>query len=232
MPEKLRIDVDIACINTVNQPAMLISTNGFHCHVWAINRIKTRNGRRSNLDLVLKQHLRPCTPQEVELLQRDYRLLRKTLGDMVPSAVFVQTQIDNQPNVVVLARTVRPWFNLANPANEEESIPLLRKLPQTRKQLRRFVEAAEHWYETSDRVIDLWGLDNLVLDRDRQVRYIDSFRVFFYADILHTIDDVDDMLRDRISISRQRLQYLRHLLNESDIPEAIHAESKIEAIEG
>lgn len=193
-------------------PAVLMSLTGYHCEVWQTRGLLRRGGKRVGLDLIIKCHKEPCTLPEVRLLAADYRRLREALGEIVPRATFVATRIDGRPNVVVLAEVVRPWFNIANPANEDEAVPLLRRLHVARTQLGLFVDAARAWHDSPDmRVIDLWGIDNLVLDRDQRIRYIDSFRVFFFADMLHVLAHPDEDLKERIDLSLRRLEYLEHL---------------------
>jgi hypothetical protein len=211
-----RIPQDVACLETERMPAVLMSLTGYHCEVWQTRGLLRRGGKRVGLDLIIKCHKEPCTLPEVRLLAADYRRLREALGEIVPRATFIATHIDGRPNVVVLAAVVRPWFNIANPANEDEAVPLLRRLHVARAQLGIFVDAARAWYESPDmRVIDLWGIDNLVLDRDQRIRYIDSFRVFFFADMLHVLAHPDEDLKERIDLSLRRLEYLEHLLVEA-----------------
>lgn len=134
----------------------------------------------------------------------------------LPATRFVHTEVDGEPSVVVIARTHTPWFNLANPSNEEEAVPLLRRLGRARDQLRRFIAAARGWHGDRDpRVIDLFGVDNLVLDRGYQLRYLDSFGVFFHESLLHLLAEVDEELKYKIDLSLRRLDYLEHLLSES-----------------
>jgi hypothetical protein len=116
---------------------------------------------------------------------------------------------------MVLARTFTPWFNIANPSNEEEALPLLGKLNKARAQLERFVSAAREWREQESKIIDLFGIDNLVLDKNHQIRYLDSFGVFFHEDVLHLIDGVDRDLIEKIDLSLHRLDYLEYLLKKS-----------------
>ena len=54
-----------------------------------------------------------------------------------------------------------------------------------------------------------------MLDRDQRIRYIDSFRVFFFADMLHVLAHPDEDLKERIDLSLRRLEYLEHLLAEA-----------------
>ncbi|RLA37073.1 MAG: hypothetical protein DRR03_03015 [Gammaproteobacteria bacterium] len=211
-----RIPQEIACLETQRMPAVLMSLTGYHCEVWQTRGRLVRDGQQIGLDLIIKCHKDPCTLAEVQLLNADYRRLRERLGEIVPRATFVATRIDGALNVVVLAEVVRPWFNIANPNNEADAVPLLRRLTVARRQLATFVDAARAWHEAPEmRVIDLWGIDNLVLDRDQRVRYIDSFRVFFYADMLHLIADPGEDLEERIELSLRRLEYLEHLLQEA-----------------
>jgi hypothetical protein len=211
-----RIPQQIDCLETGRMPAVLMSLTGYHCEVWQTRGHLLRDGRRIGLDVIIKCHKEACHLSEVRLLASDYRRLRARLGDIVPQAVFVATRIDGEPSVIVLAEVVRPWFNIANPANEAEAVPLLRRLTIARRQLGTFIAAARDWYESPDmRVIDLWGIDNLVLDRDQRVRYIDSFRVFFFADMLHLLGHPDEDLQERIELSLKRLDYLEHLLEEA-----------------
>ncbi|MCP3867887.1 MAG: hypothetical protein GY703_07290 [Gammaproteobacteria bacterium] len=146
---------------------------------------------------------------------RDYLRLKNALSDMVPSALFIRTTVDGDPNLLVLARAFTPWFNIANPANEEEALPLLGKLKKARKQLKLFISVAKEWRKKESKVIDLFGIDNLIMDKSHQIRYLDSFGVFFHEDLLHLIDGVDMELREKIDLSRQRLEYLEYLLKKS-----------------
>ena len=75
---------------------------------------------------------------------------------------------------------------------------------------------AARWWQQSDnpRIIDLFGIDNLVLDVNREVRYLDNFHVFFFEDMLYALSEVDRDLQERIEISRDRLDYLEHLLRQ------------------
>ncbi|RFA27239.1 hypothetical protein CAI21_15450 [Alkalilimnicola ehrlichii] len=147
---------------------------------------------------------------EVKALQREYRRLKRALGDIVPRTLFVHTDVDGRPGVIALAEVAQPWFDLANPGNEEESLHLLQLWPDAGHQFTFFVRAATAW-AAQDMMIDLTGDSNLVLDRSRAVRFIDSFRVFFYADMLYSTDAADSALEQRIDICRRRLAYLQRL---------------------
>lgn len=211
-----RIPNQIGCIDTDSLRTALISTAGYHCDVWQANRVIMSEGRRRTLSYVIKCHKRPCLPKEVVVYQRDYRELRRRLGRIIPEAVFIRTPIDGISNVVAIAKAVTPWFNIANPIFEEDTVPLLRRLTRARSQLQRFIEAARDWGNATDaRVIDLWGVDNLVLDNRQNIRYVDSFSVFFYPDIFHAIEDAGEFLSERIAVSLKRLDYLEYLLAES-----------------
>ncbi len=211
-----RIHGTIACLDTANLPATLISTVGSHCEVWQqAGRIR-RGGGHEPLDLVIKKFRTPCSYREARVYAREYRILREALGEIIPATRFVHTKVDGEPSVVVIARTHTPWFNLANPANEEEAVPLLRRLGRARDQLHRFTAAARGWHgERDPRVIDLFGADNLVLDRGYQLRYLDSFGVFFHESLLHLLAEVDEELKYKIDLSLRRLDYLEYLLSES-----------------
>lgn len=210
--ENSRIPAQINCIRTQEMSATLISTQGSHCEVWETAGTFVRQNVRYYIDFVLKKPLTPYPEQEVKAFNREYLLLKKYLDDIIPNALFVTCEIDGQASMVVLARTVRAWFNIANPGNEEEAIELLRKLPKARRQLITFLDAAERWHENDGKVIDLFGLDNLVLDKDHNIRYIDSFGVFFYEDLLYILDTPDPDLKLQIDISIRRRNYLRQIL--------------------
>lgn len=177
--------------------------------------IVAQNSHKKTLDFVVKKYRTPCSFQEVAIFNKDYDLLKTTLGAMIPSTLYVATMVDGMESVIALAETVYPWFNLANPATEEEAIPLLKTLPKARGELADFVAAANRWYAQDSKVIDLYGLDNLVLDRNREIRFIDSFSVFFHEDLLFMVDEVDEMLEERINISLKRKSYLEYLLAET-----------------
>ncbi len=211
--ENDRLSASVACIDAESLPLTLVSTAGFHCEVWRSAGVIVRDGRREPVDFVLKCARERCPPAYTRVLARDHRRLREALDDIVPAALFVSTRIDGEPSVVVFAETCHPWFDLANPWNEEEALALLRRLPLARDQLARFVAAARGWASTAEeRVIDLHGEQNLVLDRDRRVRYLDSFGVFLFPDLLETLAEDDESLRERIEVSRGRLVYLERLL--------------------
>lgn len=210
-----RISSDIGCLNTEDMPAALISTKGFHCKVWQSAMIIAQHQGKITLDFVVKKYRNPCFFEEIAVFNKDYHRLKAALGEMIPATLFVATLVDGVESVIALAETVYPWFNIANPAIEEDAVPLLQKLAKARNQLACFVSAADQWYAEEGKVIDLYGLDNLVLDKNREIKFVDSFSVFFHEDLLHILDETDDMLKERIEISLQRKNYLKYLLDQS-----------------
>lgn len=207
-----RIDARIEALRTDRLPATLVSSDGYHCEVWRCSGSVLRAGERQARDIVIKVPRASFSRAEVRVMRREHDRLRAALGDIVPPTLFVLARIDGEPSVVALAPTISRWFDIANPANEAEARPLLERMPRARAALARFIEAAEDWYRREDRVIDLYGLDNLVLDRNRHLHYIDSFGVFFHADVLNALPDPDPGLAERIALSRWRLEYLQDLL--------------------
>jgi len=209
--ESNRIPDKISCLNVKNIPATLMSTKGAHCDVWQIAGPRNNPSDPPN-NIVIKHHTLSCSRMEGRLYQQDYRRLKQNLYEIIPDALFVRARVNKEENILVIARAHVAWFNIANPSFEEEAVPLLRKLPKAWRQLSDFVTYARFLYRTEQKVIDLWGLDNLVLDTDRQIRYLDSFEVFFHEDLLHLIDDPGEDLEERILVSLKRLDYLDHLL--------------------
>lgn len=206
-----QLSKDIACLNARGMLFTLISTLGFHCDVWrSIGRIVSAENS-TPLDFVLKIGKRRCEEPEVRVLGKEYRMLRSALGDIVPDALFVATEINGKPGAVVMAQTCSPWFDLANPTNEAEALPLLRRQPRSRHQLEHFVRCARNWLDEKRMAIDLVGGENLVLDKTAGVRYLDSFHVFFYLDMLDVIDQADDGFLFRVEQAVQRLEYLEWL---------------------
>ena len=206
-----RISADISCLDTRNLPATLIPTQGAHCTVWQSGGYRHPISGVA-IDLVIKRHTLDCTPREISIYHRDYLRLRGQLHEIIPTALFVRTMINGQENLLVLARAHTPWFNIANPANEEEAMPLLARLPKARRQLQSFVDVARRWQREESKVIDLYGIDNLILDKEHEVRYLDSFEVFFHEDLLHLLDEPGADLEDKINISLRRLEYLEYIL--------------------
>lgn len=210
--------LDVACLNPTSRQAALVSTTGNHCRVWRSSRKNMEaDGKESYMEFVIKYPLDCYGESDTRILARQYRLLRDALGEVVPEALFVRSCIDGQANLFVVARAVNVWFNIANPRNREEAIGLLRDNPIARDQLDRFVSQARRWRTgPNPRVIDLYGLDNLVMDNQRQIRFVDSFYVFFFEDMLHLIGGERDYdLEEKINVSLQRLDYLEEILDAS-----------------
>lgn len=214
-----RLQLDIACLDHQQLRASLVSTTGSHCEVW---RSSKRHGNHegdvaetSYTEFVIKWPLNQFSESEARLLARHYRLLKETLDEIIPDALFVVTKVNGQPGIFVLAQAVNVWFNIANQQNEEEALRLLCANPKSRIQLARFVRAAQAWRDSDNpRIIDLFGLDNLIMDINREIHFLDSFFVFFFEDMFHLIDesDDDDELKDKLDISLKRLAYLEHLV--------------------
>jgi hypothetical protein len=207
--------LDVACLNPKCRRAALVSTTGNHCQVWRSTR-KHKNSPNGETytEFVIKYPLDRYRDADSRILANQYRELRAKLGDMVPEALFVLSCIDNEPNLFIIARAVNVWFNIANPQNREEAVGLLREYPLARAQLVQFVRQAANWREgPNPRVIDLYGLDNLVMDNQRQIRFVDSFYVFFFEDMLHLLGGEPDYdLQEKIEVSLQRLAYLEEIL--------------------
>ena len=210
-----RLAKDVACLNVRDMPFTLVSKLGFHCDVWrSIGRIVTASGSRP-LDFVLKVGKRLCTWRQVAVLAKEYRILRDALDDLVPSSMFVATRINSAPGAIVFAEACNPWFDLGNPTNEAEALPLLERQPRLRRDLAHFTVCARRWLDDEHMVIDLQGAENLVADRGGGVRYLDSFHVFFYRDVLDALDEVDDDFLFRVDQSIRRLEYLEWLVRET-----------------
>ncbi|MEW8270332.1 MAG: hypothetical protein AB2718_08615, partial [Candidatus Thiodiazotropha taylori] len=131
--------------------------------------------------------------------------------------LFVVTKINGRASVLVLAQAINVWFNIANQQNEEEAIKLLCANPKARIQLSRFVKAAQAWRKSDNpKVIDLFGIDNLVMDTNRDIHFLDSFFVFFFEDTFHLIDgcEEDTELADKVNLSIKRMNYLERLLEQ------------------
>lgn len=214
-----RLQLDIACLDHQQLRASLVSTTGSHCEVWrSSRRIENQEAEvaeTSYTEFVIKWPLTQFSESEARLLARHYRLLKETLDEIIPDALFVVTKVNGEPGIFVLAQAVNVWFNIANQQNEEEALRLLCANPKARIQLARFVRAALAWRDSDNpRIIDLFGLDNLIMDINREIHFLDSFFVFFFEDMFHLIDESDDdnELKDKLDISLKRLAYLEHLV--------------------
>ncbi|MBS1269659.1 MAG: hypothetical protein MAG794_00610 [Gammaproteobacteria bacterium] len=205
---------DVACLNDKGWSPELKSTIGHHCDVWQMSVHRAR--RLKPYDVVIKKYRGACTFRQIQILDKDYRYLKASLEDIVPGTIFLSIDTAIGRSVIAVSYAVVSWFNLANPINESDAVPLLRKLPKARNQLMRFCHVARKWsYEKHSKVIDLYGLDNLVLNTDREIRYLDSFHVFFYTDMARLLEDESDyQLKRRMDISSDRCRYLEHLLKE------------------
>ncbi len=192
----------------------LISTDGHYCDVWRTSGVRLLRSRKRRYDTVVKIYREEIGFHGLRMLDREHRLLKAQLEDIVPPSVFLLGGVSDGSKGLVIAEGVNPWFNVANPANEAEAIPLLRRLPKASNQLLRFCHAARKWeFEKHAKIIDLYGVDNLVLNTNRELRYLDSFHVFFYSDMLK-LDPEDEILRRKIEVSVHRRQYLDNVLEE------------------
>ncbi|ODB88894.1 hypothetical protein A3193_08745 [Candidatus Thiodiazotropha endoloripes] len=213
--------VDIACLDHRRFRATLISTIGSHCEVWRSSKRheKLVDGEieTTYTEFVIKWPYTDYSENETKLLARHYRQLKDTLDEIIPDALFVVTKINGRASVLVLAQAINVWFNIANQQNEEEAIKLLCANPKSRIQLSRFVKAAQAWRKSDNpKVIDLFGIDNLIMDTNRDIHFLDSFFVFFFEDTFHLIDgcEEDTELADKVNLSIKRMNYLERLLEQ------------------
>lgn len=216
------LKTDIACLNRGSLRATLVSTRGSHCEVWRTSmRHPAQRCSSPYLEFVIKYPRASHTRAEISMLCRHYAQLRAALEDIIPQALFFVTRINGEPNVAVVAEAVDIWFNIANPHNREEAVTLLRSHPKALNQLGRFIRAAQHWRASEDpRLIDLFGVDNLVMDTNRELRYLDSFFVFFFEDMLDLFDERDAVLENCIEVSLERLAYLETVFHDAAVTPA------------
>ncbi|MGD8914585.1 MAG: hypothetical protein PVI97_06865 [Candidatus Thiodiazotropha sp.] len=210
-----QIPVNIACLDLKRLRPTLVSTIGSHCEVWRSNKRQEGEDGVIYTEFVIKRPFSDHSISEAGLLARHYRQLKETLDEIIPDALFVVSKINGKPSIFVLAKAVNIWFNIANQQNEEEARKLLCTYPKARIQLARFVKAAQAWRKSDNpKMIDLFGIDNLIMDTNREIRFLDSFFVFFFEDTFHIIDggDEDSELKDKVELSVKRLHYLEHLL--------------------
>lgn len=207
--------LDVACLSPRLRRAALVSTTGNHCEVWRSSyRPDGAEPDEVYREFVVKFPLDRYNADDVRTLARHHRQLRDALGEIVPEALFVICCINGEPNLIVLAQAVNVWFNIANPRNREEAVGLLGDSPIARDQLAQFIRQAQAWRSGDNpRVIDLYGLDNLVMDNHRQIRFVDSYYVYFFEDMLHMLGGEPDYdLQDKIAVSLKRLAYLEEIL--------------------
>jgi hypothetical protein len=214
-----QIPVNIPCLDLKRLRPTLVSTIGSHCEVWRSNKRQESDAENEDgvvyTEFVIKRPFSEHSISEASLLARHYRQLKETLDEIIPDALFVVSKINGKPSIFVLAKAVNIWFNIANQQNEEEATRLLCRYPKARIQLARFVKAAQAWrISDNPKMIDLFGIDNLIMDTNREIRFLDSFFVFFFEDTFHIIDgaEEDSELKDKVELSVKRLRYLEHLL--------------------
>lgn len=213
--------LEVACLDRSAMRAALVATLGNHCRVWrgALKDETTSTKDSGYAEYVIKYPVELYDDNDARILRSQYGTLRDALGEIIPEALFVKSRIDGRTNLFVIARAVDIWFNIANPTNREEAIGLLREHPIARHQLSRFVAQAKRWRQPPNpRLIDLYGLDNLIMDKQRQIRYVDSFFVFFFEDMLHLIGGEPDYeLEDKIRVSQRRLAYLDDVVRAASV---------------
>ena len=212
------LKADISCLNPKNLRATLISTAGSYCEVWrSSRRITDEADNPAYFEFVIKFPRGVHSSAEIKILSNHHRMLKAALDDVIPPAVFFITQVNGQSNVCVVSEAVNIWFDMANPQNREEALELLKNNPKPRNQLRRFVDQAKAWRVSDNpRLIDLFGVNNLVMDTNREIKYLDSFFVFFFEDMLDLLQEKDEDLEYCIGCTLDRLKYLEQLLVEVD----------------
>ena len=212
------LKANIACINPKHLHATLVSSAGSHCEVWRSSKRNASIAETSPyLEFVLKYPRGNHSSAEIAVLANHYRQLKTELEDVIPEAVFFITNIDEQANVCVIAEAVNIWFDIGNPQNRDEATELLKIHRKPRNQLRRFLNAAKEWRNSGNpRLIDLFGVNNLVMDTNREIRYLDSFFVFFFEDMLDLLHEPDSDLENNINRSIERLIYLEEILEQAD----------------
>lgn len=199
-------------LNTQDHQYTLISTRGFHCDAWRTSSTVSEDRVLRTIDWVVKVSKRSFAPREVRVLKRDHSLLRNALDDIIPTAHFAIGRTGDASGAIVIVEPIEPWFDLANPGNEGEALPLLRNTSRARDQLTRFTAAARQWLDEDGKLIDLAGAENLVLDRKLNVRYVDSFHVFLYVDLLDDEEEAGSAFAGRVNVAKQRLRYLERLV--------------------
>ena len=56
----------------------------------------------------------------------------------------------------------------------------------------------------------------MIMDKNHEIRYLDSFYVFFYEDMLDLLqEEPDNLLKRQINASVERLDYLGEILDRS-----------------
>ena len=206
------LGADAPALNTQDHQYTLISTRGFHCDAWRTSSTISEGGALRTIDWVVKVSKRSYAQREVRVLKRDHSLLRNALEDIVPAAYFAVGRSGDESGAIVIAEPIEPWFDLANPGNEAEALPLLRNTSRARDQLSRFTAAARRWFDEDGRLIDLAGTENLVLDRKLNVRYMDSFHVVLYVDLLDDEEEAGSEFAGRVNVAKQRLRSLERLV--------------------
>lgn len=133
----------------------------------------------------------------------------------MPSTVFIYAEVNGRNNVLVISEVATPWIDLGNPGNEDEALHLLAQNTPLRDTLRRFIQTAQECF-SEDKIIDLFGENNLVITTNRKIKYIDSFEVFFY-NLSHILPKSDPELEKKIAISLKKRKYLEELLEKSEL---------------
>ncbi len=205
--EEVPLYEDVPCLD----PNAKYTTNyreGWHCENFH-GFYHNPEGRLRHC--CLKKGVFPCSFEDIERLNMEHREIREKLGDMVPSAVFVQTMVnnegENEEGVLVIADPIDIKMDIFSESRRDEVISIFKTNEKAKEQAERFLEVSEVW-EGGGKVIDLYGEENLVLLEGGKVAFVDSFDVF--------LDPQNPDHEEFISISRRNTQTLRDILIEAE----------------
>ncbi|MDD5055720.1 MAG: hypothetical protein PHZ00_05650 [Candidatus Peribacteraceae bacterium] len=179
---------------------------GWHCknyHMLA----KNPEGRIRHS--YLKVGVEPCDQERCERLQDEHKTLRDRLGEIVPSAVFIHTQIseDGTVGALVITQPVDISIDVCDTAQCDHLRRMMKDNNHLLPELQHFLDGIEGW-EAEGKILDLSGEENLVVTDDGHLRYIDSFEVF--------LDPSQQRQAAYVQASKERAAFLRDLLGQVD----------------
>lgn len=173
--------------------------NGSHCENY---HAYTQGDKTAHT--YVKKSFSLISDDDLNRYKKEYDEIKLRLGEIVPNATYIRAKVGQTLGALVLAEPIKITTDMLSEENKPYILEVLKSNPQTRQQLEDLLDAFDEWL-AKGKVLDLSdnGEENVVLDENQNLHYIDSFDVF-----------LNSRYRSLIESSEQNAKKLRSILSE------------------